>query len=150
MRGECSQLLSLEKLKNGAEDEAANNVSNLGRARLDQEPPTSTTTSKPQLDLTKLRKVKPHVPLVKFNRKSSYQPEPTLHSRLNLAFNEAQAASILPTSALEPSKQPPAASIGASNYVYEWFELPVRFARSSLDQTEVDQVNSGGAEKIFQ
>jgi len=130
-----------------SEDESANNVSNLGRSRLDQEPPT---TPEPLLDLSKLRKVKPHVPLVKFNRKSSYHPEPTLHSRLNLAFNEAQAASILPTNTLEPPKQLSTASTGANYNVYEWFERPVRFARSSLDQTEVDQVNSGGAEKIFQ
>jgi len=130
-----------------SEDESANNVSILGKARLDQEPPT---TPEPLLDLSKLRKVKPHVPLVKFNRKSSYQPQPTLHSRLNLAFNEAQAASILPTNTLEPPKQPPTASTGANYNVYEWFERPVRFARSSLDQTEVDQVNSGGAEKIFE
>jgi len=108
-------------------------VVNTGRQRLDQ------VVSPPQLDLSKLKKVLPHVPKIKFNRKSSYKPDLSLHSKLTIAFNDQNKVT---NDNLVGATQAPA--------VLEWWERPVRFGRQDVDTNEIEQINSGGAEKIFQ
>jgi len=103
-----------------------------GRQRLDQVAPP------PQLDLSKLKKVQPHVPKIKFNRKSTFKPNLSLHSKLTIAFNDNIITNENPS------------GVANSSAVLEWWERPERFARQDVDTNEIDQINSGGAEKIFQ
>jgi len=103
-----------------------------GRQRLDQVAPP------PQLDLSKLKKVHPHVPKIKFNRKSTFKPNLSLHSQLTIAFNDNIITNENPS------------GVANSSAVLEWWERPERFARQDVDSNEIDQINSGGAEKIFQ
>ena len=32
----------------------------------------------------------------------------------------------------------------------EWWEKPSKYYRETLDETEIDQINSGGASRLFQ
>ena len=32
----------------------------------------------------------------------------------------------------------------------EWWERPARYCRESLDETEIEQINSGGASRLYQ
>ena len=32
----------------------------------------------------------------------------------------------------------------------EWWEKPPKYSRESIDETEIDQINSGGASRLFQ
>merc|ERR1711915_662565 len=96
-------------------------VVNTGRQRLDQ------VVSPPQLDLSKLNKVLPHVPKIKFNRKSSYKPALSLHSKLTIAFNDQNKVT---NDNLVGATQAPA--------VLEWWERPVRFGRQDVDANEIE------------
>merc|ERR1711994_349189 len=110
-----------------AEEAAAATQPNLGRTRLDQAPLS------PSLDLTKLASVVPHVPMIKFNRNKnpSLVPPPPPQSGIS------------PSQSSQASSPPPQSS-------YEWWQRPVRFSRPDLDSNEINQINSGGADKIFQ
>ena len=63
-------------------------------------------------------------------------PQPTLHSQLNMAFNKSQESNL---------KE---ADVSNDN-VIEFWQRPKRFDRQALDADEVDQINSGGADQIF-
>ena len=63
-------------------------------------------------------------------------PQPTLHSQLNMAFNKSQESNL---------KE---ADVSNDNVIESW-QRPKRFDRQALDADEVDQINSGGADKIF-
>ena len=88
--------------------------------------------------MSKLAKVKPHKPSIKFhrNRDTSFMPQPTLHSQLNMAFNKSQESNL---------KE---ADVSNDNVIESW-QRPKRFDRQALDADEVDQINSGGADQIF-
>ena len=32
----------------------------------------------------------------------------------------------------------------------EWWEKPSKYSRETIDETEIDQINSGGASRLFQ
>ena len=32
----------------------------------------------------------------------------------------------------------------------EWWEKPPKYCRENIDETEIDQINSGGASRLFQ
>ena len=63
-------------------------------------------------------------------------PQPTLHSQLNMAFNKSQESNL---------KE---ADVSNDNVIESW-QRPKRFDRQALDADEVDQINSGGADLIF-
>jgi len=111
------------------------NRDDLARKRLDQAP---LNLSSPKLDLNKLVKVKPHKPSIKFyrNRDTSFMPQPTLHSQLNIIFNKSQ-------------EQESNIEEAAVSNVLEWWQRPKKFDRQGLDADEIDNINSGGAENIF-
>merc|ERR1711944_349334 len=66
--------------------------------------------------------VKPHVPMIKF-RKNQPQTE------TNLGSTEAPAI--------------------ATPGVYEWWEIPSKFSRPTIDQSECDVINMGGGDKLW-
>lgn len=111
---------------------------NVGRIRLDQAPPLA--FSSPNLDLSKLVKVNPHKPSIRFNRnrQSSFIPQPSLHTQLNIAFNKSK----------DKESELKDADAAASNGI-EWWQRPKRFDRQELGVSEIDQINSGGADKTF-
>ena len=78
------------------------------------------------------------MPKIKFNRKSTFKPNLSLHSKLTIAFNDNIITNENPS------------GVANSSAVLEWWERPERFARQDVDSNEIDQINSGGAEKIFQ
>ena len=78
------------------------------------------------------------MPKIKFNRKSTFKPNLSLHSKLTIAFNDNIITNENPS------------GVENSSAVLEWWERPERFARQDVDTNEIDQINSGGAEKIFQ
>ena len=90
--------------------------------------------------MSKLGKVKPHKPSIKFNRnrEASFVPQPTLHSQLNIAFNKSQ----------DQESDLREADAAVTN-VMQWWQRPKRFDRQELDASEIDQINSGGADKTF-
>ena len=90
--------------------------------------------------MSKLVKVNPHKPSIRFkrNRQSSFIPQPSLHTQLNIAFNKSK----------DRESELKEADAAVSN-VIEWWQRPKRFDRQELDVSEIDQINSGGADKTF-
>ena len=77
--------------------------------------------------MSKLAKVQPHIPLIRF-RKGSISTS-TLNETTVLNTNEVCQS--------QPSP-------------YEWWEKPEKYAKPRLDDKEIDLINSGGADAIFQ
>ena len=73
------------------------------------------------LDLSKLAKVQPHVPLIRFRKGLPSIPEPSLDN----------------TVVSQPT-------------TFEWWERPEKYSRPSLDDKEIELINSGGAEVTYQ
>ena len=92
------------------------------------------------LDLSRLASVKPHKPSIKFNRKSSFKPTPSLHTQLNVAFDQSLVAKESDEIS-EPSSQ--------ASQPLEWWQRPAKYSREVLDDKEIEQINSGGADKTF-
>jgi len=69
--------------------------------------------------------VKPHVPMIKFRKGQSP------------IISDSQAPVTPQTEAV------------AAPGVYEWWEVPGRFKRGSIDQTECDVINMGGGDKLW-
>ena len=71
---------------------------------------------------------------IKFNRnrESSFIPQATVHSILNMAI----------------MKESVKTNEAASNSI-EWWQRPKRFERKELDASEIEQINSGGADNLF-
>jgi len=84
-----------------------------------------------------IQTVSPHQPLIKFNRKLTN----TLHSAGDqiqvLAASGQQAAAV-------------AASAPTPGGALEWYQIPARYRRAPIDDQEMDVINFGGADKIFQ
>lgn len=70
--------------------------------------------------------VKPHVPMIKF-RKGGIQT----------------------ASAPPPADPAPAAASASGPAVYEWWEIPGKFRRPVIDQSECDVINMGGGDKLW-
>jgi len=71
--------------------------------------------------LTKLAKVQPHIPLIRFRKDLPSTPD---HIIVNTVL--AQPA------------------------VFEWWERPEKYSRPSLDDQEIELINSGGADSTYQ
>ena len=87
------------------------------------------------LDLAKLSAVKPHKPMIKFRqgRRGSLQMS-----------GESVTSQVINQTKLEIKTQEiPRAAL-------EWWEKPPKYCRENIDETEIDQINSGGASLLFQ
>eukprot|EP00088_Acartia_fossae_P050755 TRINITY_DN56919_c0_g1_i1.p1 TRINITY_DN56919_c0_g1~~TRINITY_DN56919_c0_g1_i1.p1 ORF type:complete len:148 (+),score=16.62 TRINITY_DN56919_c0_g1_i1:44-487(+) len=106
----------------------------------EQEPQSSHMTSSQAesfstsnlLDLSKLQKVAPHIPLIKF-RKGLPLSQP--------AENVAQAQeNVLHSDETSGS--------GDGNSL-EWWQIPSKYRRPAIDSDECNEINSGGAETVW-
>ena len=70
------------------------------------------------------------MPLIKFKRRTQFKPN------LSLLPN------IQPISTQSVESQ--------SSSVLEWWQIPSQYRRHGIDVNEIDQINSGGADQIFQ
>ena len=93
------------------------------------------------LDLSKLAVVAPHVPLIRFRKGLELQQQEE-HQR-------AAVASPAGTS-LQHSVAAAPASASPSAGVLEWWQRPEKFARKPLDEQEIEVINGGGADVVFQ
>ena len=92
------------------------------------------------LDLSKLAVVAPHVPLIRFRKGLELQQEEE--------HQHAAVASPAGTS-LQQSFAVASASPSAGG-VLEWWQRPEKFARKPLDEQEIEVINGGGADVVFQ
>ena len=94
------------------------------------------------LDLTKLASVAPHVPLIRFRK--GLEQEHQQNEKL-----EADAP------LLQPLDIPPAVVDvphvgGGGGGVLEWWQKPQKFRREPLGDQEIEVINGGGADVVFQ
>ena len=85
------------------------------------------------LDLAKLSAVKPHKPLIKFRRERGSLP----------VTGDSVTSQVVSETKLEIKSQDIPTAL-------EWWEKPSKYYRETLDETEIDQINSGGASRLFQ
>ena len=85
------------------------------------------------LDLAKLSTVKPHKPMIKF-RQGRGSPQMT---------GESVSSQVVSEDKLEIKSQDVPTAL-------EWWEKPPKYCRENIDETEIDQINSGGACRMFQ
>merc|ERR1712037_762658 len=84
--------------------------------------------------------VKPHLPMIKFRKG-------------NLI---TQAMPALPETVLAPAVATPMAPAASSKkwqsdqINLEWWQTPLKYKRRDVDTLEVDSINSGGADKLYQ
>ena len=78
------------------------------------------------LDLAKLSPVKPHKPMIKFRQgRGSLESQVVRETELEIKSQDIPAT-------------------------LEWWEKPPQYCRETIDETEIDQINSGGASRLFQ
>jgi len=97
--------------------------------------PRDTITTPPpppvrELDLSLLKKVAPHVPLIKFGRKVDESPMQPVEEINNPAVPVLQSATS------------PASS-------RHWWDVPTRFRRPTISEQECEVINSGGADQAW-
>ena len=81
------------------------------------------------LDLAKLSHVKPHKPMIRFRKGKGPLVKPDQVKReAELDINIQESS---PT-------------------VLEWWEKPAKYYPEALDETEIEQINSGGASRLYQ
>ena len=90
------------------------------------------------LDLSKLAVVAPHVPLIRFRK------------GLELQQNDANVASAAGSSSQQSFAGAPAAASSPSVGVLESWQRPEKFTRKPLDDQEIEVINGGGADVVFQ
>ena len=95
------------------------------------------------LDLSKLAVVAPHVPLIRFRKGLELQQQEE-HQRAAVA--SPAGTSLQQSFAVAPA----AASASPSGGVLEWWQRPEKFARKPLDDQEIEVINGGGADVVFQ
>jgi len=96
----------------------------MGRTRLDQDS---------ELHHTEISPVKPHKQMIKF-RQGRGSPQTKGVSVTNQSVTETK---------LEVKSQDLSVAL-------EWWEKPSKYCRETIDETEIDQINSGGASRLFQ
>ena len=94
----------------------------------------------PSLDLSKLTVVAPHVPLIRFRK--GLQQQQKEHQQAAVA-SEA-SGSLQQASDVAPD------GFNAGDVVLEWWQKPQKFARKPLDDQEIEVINGGGADVVFQ
>ena len=87
------------------------------------------------LDLAKLSAVKPHKPMIKFRRERGSLPV--------TGDSISVTSQVVSETKLEIKSQDIPTAL-------EWWEKPPKFCRENIDETEIDQINSGGASLLFQ
>ena len=85
------------------------------------------------LDLSKLSTVEPHKPMIKFRKGRGSVP----------MTRESVTSQVVSETKLEIKSQDIPTAL-------EWWEKPSKYYRETLDETEIDQINSGGASRLFQ
>ena len=88
------------------------------------------------LDLAKLSSVKPHQPMIKFSQGRRAR------GSLQMPGISASSQAISETELEIKAQEIPAA--------LEWWEKPPKYCREHIEETEIDQINSGGASRLFQ
>ena len=92
--------------------------------------------------MSKLGVVAPHVPLIRFRKGREQQQQQIEHQQAAVA-SEA-SGSLQQASAVAP------AGLDAAGGVLEWWQRPQKFARKPLDDQEIEVINGGGADVVFQ
>lgn len=82
--------------------------------------------------------VKAHVPMIKF-RKGSLVPKPAPN------VIEATPKVAMASTPSAPAKWNPDQVVNL-----EWWQTPDKFKRRSVDELEIDLINSGGADRVYQ
>ena len=81
------------------------------------------------LDLAKLSHVKPHKPMIKFRKgRGAFEMQEQVKREPELEIDIQETAST----------------------ALEWWEKPTKYYPEPLDETEIDQINSGGASRLYQ
>ena len=93
------------------------------------------------LDLSKLGVVAPHVPLIRFRKGREQQQQQIEHQQAAVA---SEASGSLQQAGLDTDV------ISPSNGVLEWWQRPQKFSRKPLDDQEIEVINGGGADVVFQ
>ena len=94
--------------------------------------------------MSKLAVVAPHVPLIRFRKGLELQQQEEEHQRAAVA--SPAGTSLQQSFAVAPA----AASASPSGGVLEWWQRPEKFARKPLDDQEIEVINGGGADVVFQ
>ena len=92
--------------------------------------------------MSKLAVVTPHVPLIRFRKGLEQQQTEHQHA----AVANAAGSSLQQSFAVAHG----ADAVSPSGGVLEWWQRPEKFGRKALDQQEIDVINGGGADVIFQ
>ena len=94
--------------------------------------------------MSKLAVVAPHVPLIRFRKGLELQQQEEEHQHAAVA---SPAGTSLQCSV---AVTPAAALASPSGGVLEWWQRPEKFARKPLDDQEIEVINGGGADVVFQ
>ena len=84
--------------------------------------------------------VKPHLPMIKFRKGGLI----------------TQAAPVLPETVMAPVVAAPQPASEPSKWQsdkiqnLEWWQTPLKFKKRDVDILEIDQINSGGADNLYQ
>ena len=92
--------------------------------------------------MSKLAVVAPHVPLIRFRKGLELQQEEE--------HQHAAVASPAGTSLQQSFAVAPASASPSAGGVLEWWQRPEKFARKPLDDQEIEVINGGGADVVFQ
>ena len=84
--------------------------------------------------------VAPHVPLIRFRKGLQQQ------------LNEHQQAAVASeaSGSLQQASDAAPTGFNAAGGVLEWWQKPPKFARQPLDDQEIEVINGGGADVVFQ
>ena len=83
--------------------------------------------------------VKPHLPMIKFRK----------------GGHIIQAAPVIPETVMAPVVAAPPGATEPSKWQsdkiqnLEWWQTPLKFKKRDVDILEIDQINSGGADKLY-
>jgi len=97
--------------------------------------------------------IKPHVPLIKFRKGSLSQQHvaaaaATPVTPMSSTPSEAAAVHANPSAAAEASSS---AGWKTTQFpVREWWDTPPKFKRREVDDLEIDIINGGGCDQLYQ
>eukprot|EP00088_Acartia_fossae_P063277 TRINITY_DN76_c5_g1_i3.p1 TRINITY_DN76_c5_g1~~TRINITY_DN76_c5_g1_i3.p1 ORF type:complete len:137 (+),score=27.85 TRINITY_DN76_c5_g1_i3:48-458(+) len=91
-----------------------------------------------------IKSVKPHTPSIKFGRKLEQVDTSSTAATPHVPM--AQTTPTISDPVMTANATP--AARGESG-VLEWYELPARYRRTPIDDKEMDAINQGGADMIY-